>query len=402
MSNSYIMEARKPSKFFIGILLALGLTVTVFTFYYAVFVRSAEVTYSSTDVTPASVIVAEPPSIRHIDTPTPVRAVYMTSYVAGVTDWREDIKSLIDDTELNAIVIDIKDYTGVLLIERAKDIEEYIQELHNTGIYVIGRLSVFQDQRYVKEHPELAVKRKDNGDVWRDRKGITWIDPGSHIAWDYVVDMAKEYYSLGFDEINFDYIRFPSDGDMSNVSYVHAGTSTRAIVMNNFYSYLNQQLRGEGIVISADLFGMTTTNKDDLGIGQVLESALKHFDFVAPMVYPSHYPPQFNGWANPNLVPGKIVAFSMERAVARADELDYMASTTGITASTTSKKLRPWLQDFQYGGHYGEIEIRAQKQAVYDVGLDSWMMWDPAVKYTESALDKEATTSYNISNGQGQ
>ena len=165
---------------------------------------------------------------------------------------------------------------------------------------------------------------------------------------------------------------------MKAISFTRTGTTTKAVMMKNFFAYLHGKLSPEGIVTSADLFGMTTTNTDDLNIGQVLENTLPYFDFVSPMVYPSHYPPRFNGWSNPNKYPYDVVYFSMERAVERA-----------VAASTSPLKLRPWLQDFDYGGIYNAPEVRAQMNAVYDTGLTSWMLWDPANKYTRGALDEE-------------
>lgn len=331
----------------------------------------------------------------HIPTPKPVKAIYVTSYVAGVKAWREKMAKLIDDTELNSIVLDVKDYTGELVETRAPDIVDYIKQLHEKNIYVIGRVSAFQDQAYVKAHPELAVKRKDNGGVWRDRKGIAWLDPGSQEAWDYIVKVSEDAYAQGFDEINLDYIRFPSDGDMKNVSYTFENaSSTQVMVMRDFYRYISAKFHAKGIPVSADLFGLTTVNKDDLGIGQSLENALTYFDYVAPMVYPSHFAPHFNGWADPNKFAGPLIEYVMGRAVARADALDRLASSTLATSSLTSRfKLRPWLQDFDYGGNYGEAEVRAQIKGVYDSNLTSWMLWDPGVKYTTSALDKVATSS---------
>jgi hypothetical protein len=315
--------------------------------------------------------------VAHMGTPQPVRALYMTAYVADVVDWRERILKLIDETEANSLVIDIKDYTGVLVQERAPDIVDFIKTLHEHDVYVIGRLSSFQDQRYVAEHPEYAVLRKDNGEVWRDRKGIAWLDPGSEDVWKYLVGLARDAYKQGFDEINFDYIRFPSDGDMDNVHYRYgSSTLAKADRMKAFYAYLDSELRAEGIPISADLFGMTTTGDSDLGIGQKLENALLHFDYVAPMIYPSHYPRGFNGIANPNESPYELIYYAMNSAVGKA-----------VAASSSPYKLRPWLQDFDYGGDYGEAEVRAQKRGVYDAGLTSWMLWDPGVKYTPAALD---------------
>ena len=344
----------------------------------------------------------------------PLKAVYVAAWVAGVHDedskfyWREEIMDLIDETELNAVVIDVKDYTGRVSFpvideslkkigsesERIPDIRSFIKELHDQGIYVIGRLSVFQDSYLVGKRPDLAVRRAGDGlpaqagEIWRDRKGIAWLDPAARGVWGYTVALSRESYAHGFDEINFDYIRFPSDGDTRDIKYTffNEASSTQALQMRNFYQYLHDELKPYGIPISADLFGMTTTNPDDLNIGQVLENALPYFDYISPMVYPSHYPAGFNGWPNPNEVPYEIVKFSLDKAVARI----MVASTTPHSSfgNVTIRQLRPWLQDFDYGGIYDEAKVRAQKQAVYDAGLTSWMLWDPSVKYTREALDK--------------
>jgi hypothetical protein len=198
--------------------------------------------------------------------------------------------------------------------------------------------------------------------------------------WDYVATIASESYKLGFDEINFDYVRFPSDGDLKNLQYpifVNASSTARQETLQHFFSYLTSTIRKEKEhpVLSVDFFGMTTTAKNDMGIGQVLEDALKYFDYVAPMVYPSHYPTGFNGWKNPATVPYETINFVMGSARDRA-----------VAASTTPLKLRPWLQDFDLGADYTKDMVRAQMQATYDVGLNSWMLWDPANKYTPGAL----------------
>ena len=143
-------------------------------------------------------------------------------------------------------------------------------------------------------------------------------------------------------------------------------------VLRGFFSYLTGELRKENITTSADLFGMTTTNTDDLNIGQVLEDALSSFDFVAPMVYPSHYPLTFIGIQNPATKPYEVVKYSMDAAMKRA--------------STTPWKLRPWLQDFSLGAVYTPDMVRAQIQATYDSGFGSWMLWDAANTYTREAL----------------
>lgn len=333
----------------------------------------------------------EEKKISHVKTPKQVKAIYMSSWVAGTSDFRERLVKLIDETELNSVVIDIKDYTGNIafnvtdpkLLEigsfenRIPDIEEFLEYLHSKNIYVIGRVAVFQDPYMVKTRPDLAVKKASDGSVWKDYKGISWIDPGAKEMWEYTVAIAEESYKIGFDEINFDYIRFPSDGNMKDIAYPISNdpTVSKAETIRRFFEYLNKKLAKTGMKTSADLFGMTTTNTDDLNIGQVLENAIPYFDYIAPMVYPSHYPPSFNGYKNPAAVPYEIIEFSMSSAVDRLN-----------MASSTPLKLRPWLQDFDLGAVYTPEMVRAQIQATYDVGLDSWMLWDPSNKYTREAL----------------
>ncbi len=327
--------------------------------------------------------------VTHLKTPEPLKAVYMSACVAATPSLRVKLVKLIEDTELNAIVIDVKDFSGTIAYEptnpvlqktkgpgcRVKDMKAFVASLHTKGIYTIARLTVFQDPYYTKAYPELAVKRASDGGVWKDRKGLAFIDVSAKPYWEYIVALSLDTYALGFDEINFDYIRFPSDGNMKDIAYPWTKTTPKAVALEKFFAYLNENVKPSGAVISADLFGMTTTNKDDLNIGQVLEPALKYFDYVAPMVYPSHYPPNYNGWANPNQHVYDVVNFAMSRAVERAK-----------MATTSPLKLRPWLQDFDYGGHYGPLEVKAQIRATYNAGLTSWMLWDPSNKYTPSAL----------------
>jgi len=340
-----------------------------------------------------------PPKISHIETPESVKALYMTNWVAGNVKRRDVLVKLVDDTELNSIVIDIKDYTGKIGFKtdnaklneigseenRIPDVKDFIQTLHDKGIYVIGRISVFQDSYLVKKFPEYAVKT-GSGSVWKDYKGVSWLDVDAKPVWDYIVEIGNESYKIGFDELNFDYIRFPSDGNMKDIAYPYSEGKVKSEAMEEFFSHIDNIFRPRNIPISADLFGMTTTNTDDLGIGQVLEDALEHFDFVAPMVYPSHYPANFNGWKNPAAKPYEIIYFSMGSAYERA-----------VAASTTPMKLRPWLQDFSINGtSYTSDMVRAQKQAVYDVGLNSWMMWNASNNYTTSAFDPFSTTTIDI------
>lgn len=324
----------------------------------------------------------------HVKTPKQVRAIYMTDWVAGTTDWKNELIDFIDRTEINAVVINIKDETGGISFaidhplineidsteNRIADLPALIEQLHAKNIYVIGRVAVFQDPKLVRVKPEIAVKRKSDGAVWKDRKGIAWIDAGAKEAWEYAAVIGKESYRAGFDEINYDYVRFPSDGNMDDIYFPRSNGRVKHEVMREFFAYIGNEMKKEKIPSSVDIFGMTTTNYDDLNIGQLLEDALPHFDFVAPMVYPSHYPATFIGLANPAEHPYEIIQYTMASAVSRAK-----------LASTSPDKLRPWLQDFDLGADYDATKVRAQIQATYDVGLDSWMMWDPNNRYTRGA-----------------
>lgn len=338
--------------------------------------------------------VPEKPPVRHVPEPESVRGVYMTSWVAGTPSLRAKVVNLIAETEVNAIVIDIKDDTGrvsyavadPILKEtgaeevRIPDLREFIERLHMQGVYVIGRIASFQDPYMARERPDLAVKRaSDPSKVWRDRKGLTWIDPGAKEHWEYLVRLAKDAHAAGFDEIQFDYIRFPSDGNMADILYPKSEGRVKHEVIKDFFAYLGTELRNEGVPISADLFGMTTTNTDDLNIGQVIEDAFPHFDAISPMVYPSHYPKNFNGWPDPNAVPYEIVKHSMDAAAARL-------ATYNATVASTTVELRPWLQDNDYPVPYTPGMVRAQIKATYDAGLDSWLLWDAANTYTRDAL----------------
>ncbi len=346
--------------------------------------------------------------VTHLDTPVPLKAVYMSSWVAGTPSFRNKIVGVIKRTELNAVVIDVKDYTGRIsfpvkdpkLIEvgsaqnRITDIKSFIAELHANNIYVIGRIATFQDPFLAKKWKDLAVKKlTDKNALWEDDKCkreikrnkesqcTYWLDSGSQKVWDYVVALGQEAYADGFDEINYDYIRFPADGNMKDIYFPVSNGKAKVDVMTSFFKYLHDHFIGEQNEItprpklSADVFGMTMTNTDDLNIGQQLEHDAPYVDYLAPMVYPSHFPPGWNNFKKPATKPYEVIKVSMEKGVARMKAM-----------SQDPKKLRPWLQDFNLGAIYTKELVDAQIKAVSDVGLDSWMLWDPANTYTEDAL----------------
>ncbi len=377
------------------VLMGVGLAFLpkVLSSHYSIKESAPTVGVISTSTTQATPVFV--PS--YVSTPERVKAIYMTSWVASNQKLRSGLVDIMDTTEINSVVIDIKDYSGKIVFSladnpqlkaygseeiRDPDLRDFVESLHKKGIYVIGRIAVFQDAYFVKHRPDLAVKNEAGTEVWKDRKGISWIDVGSHEYWDYIIQIALASHKIGFDEINFDYIRYPSDGNMQDISFPWSSTTPKAVALRSFFSYLHDHLEGSGLKTSADLFGMTTTAQDDMGIGQLLENALPYFDYVMPMVYPSHYPPSFMNYAKPEAHPYEVVQYAMKSAV---DRREALASTTGKSVA----ELRPWLQDFGLGMTYGSAEVRAQIKATNDVGLESWALWSASNKYTRGALENQ-------------
>ena len=349
-----------------------------------------QVTYSSQfEVIKTPVPVKE---ITHIPTPENVKGIYMTACTASGRKSRETFLNYFDQTVLNTLVIDVKDYTGTDSYTGSKaqtglvgrgcriaDLPNFIEELHSKGIYVIARITVFQDPLYANAHPDLAIASKSKpGSVWRDKNGLAYIDPGAKPYWDYIFKIGKESYDIGFDELNFDYIRFPSDGDMSDVSYSWSLNKEKPEVLRGFFSYLHDQFQELHVPISADVFGLTTSAVGDMGIGQVLTEVLPYFDYVAPMVYPSHFASGFLGYTNPADHPYDVVRYSMDHAVSKA-----------AIASTSPLKLRPWLQDFSVGATYTPAMIKDQIKATTDSGLTSWMLWNAGGIYHKEAVEEK-------------
>ncbi len=336
--------------------------------------------------------------------PKIIKAIYSTAWSASSDKKIDYFINIIKNTEINAVVIDIKDYTGNLSYKSDLDlVKKYgaievkiskpnalIKKLHDQGIYVIARQAVFQDPALAKARPDLALQSISKGTTWKDYKGISWMDTSSKEVWDYNVAIAKEALNRGFDEVNFDYIRFASDGNMADIKYpfYDSKITTKRQVMNSFFKYLRENL--PGAKISGDLFGYTTLLQDDLGIGQNLNDAFPYLDFIAPMVYPSHYNKGFNGHTNPADYPYDVVYTSMLEADKRLNQFNN--STT--TIKMTETQFRPWLQDFDLGAEYDAAKVRAQIQAVYDaasttgISLDKsgWMLWSPSNVYTKDAL----------------
>ncbi len=354
----------------------INLAVIALTFGVSIFLTGNQPTYQT---------LVKPEAIE-------VKGIYLTGYTAGSKPRRTKLINLVEQTELNAVVIDVKDYSGRIFFDtnvplinevgaediRIPDLKDWLQELKQKGIYTIARITVFQDPYLAEKRPDIALKSKAGG-IWRDYKGLTWVDPTQKLVWDYNLDLAKEAIKLGFDEINFDYIRFPSDGNIKQIVYANLGNATfegKSKVMAGFYQYVDKTLKFEPVITSADLFGMVLWRSDGLNIGQRFEDAALYFDYISPMVYPSHYPDGFENFANPAEHPYEIVY----RTLVRANDLPdnhYRA------------KIRPWLQDFDLGATYTPAMINLQKQASYDAGGHGWMLWNASNYYTEGGLEPE-------------
>ena len=329
--------------------------------------------------------------------PDAVQAVYFTSWSGGSKKKIDYVINLAKTTGVNAVVIDIKDFSGQIAyntnvpeaetyqaeVIKIWDIDALIDRLHQEGIYVIARITVFQDPILTAQRPDLSVQSKATEGVWKDYKGLGWIDPASKEAWNYNVAIARDAASRGFDEINFDYIRFPSDGDLQSMEFpLWDGQTSRRAVLKEFFAYLDANL--QDVKISADLFGLATVQKDDLGIGQVLEDAYGYFDYVCPMVYPSHYANGFLGYPKPAEYPYEVVKYSLQRAHERLQALEL--ANPGVRFA----KLRPWLQDFDLGATYDGLMVQAQIQATNEVlGANSpgYLLWAPTNIYTVEALN---------------
>lgn len=313
-----------------------------------------------------------------------VKGLYLTAYSAGSPQKVEAIIDLIRGTELNAVVIDIKDYSGFVLYDsavplvnelsleddRLGDIAAIIQTFHDHDIYVIARQTVFQDPILAEKKPEWAIKSTYGG-LWRDHKGLAWVDPTIQDIWEYNMDIAREAVSFGFDEINFDYVRFPSDGNMSLVVYTTAD-KPRHDVMGEFYAFLGDSFETLPAWVSIDQFGFVMERHDGMSIGQRLEDAVDHIDYICPMMYPSHYPSGHLGLVNPAAHPYMVIDNGMQKGVPYFED--------------ARAAVRPWIQAFNIGAEYGATNIRAQIDAIEQYDNAGWLLWNAANRYTAAGL----------------
>ncbi len=350
-----------------------------------------------------------------------VKGIFVTGPMAGTSNM-EKLIGLVEETELNAIVMDIKNDEGRITydmqipivqevgadIRYIQDMEALIKECKEKNIYLIARIVAFKDPFLVKAKPEWCVHNKD-GSIFQDKDGLAWLNPYEPQVWDYLLKIAEEALRIGFDEVQFDYIRFSTDSGMKNADFGTSGEEkNREEIIEDFVKYAAQRIHEAGGAISADVYGMVIDSRVDQEIvGQNYVEMSRYLDYISPMIYPSHYGPYNYDIPVPDAEPYRLVltalqaskkalAGVLEKTVSGNEGIEY--STEEIAALMPMEgiraQVRPWLQDFTatwVKGHinYEAEEIRAQIQAVYDAGYEEWILWNASNRYTEDGLLKE-------------
>ena len=323
-----------------------------------------------------------------------VRALYVNRWASQSSKRMKEIIRIADETEINAVVIDMKDEFGLNYHPSnatwarnagnagvIRNLPALLDTLKAHRILPIARMVVFKDSVTARVHPEWTIRQKD-GSIWRDKKKLAWVNPYHHELWEYNIGVAEELAKMGFGEIQFDYIRFPEPyPSLPPQVFPEQNGVGKPDVLANFLKIAHTRLDRIGVRTTADIFGLVTTVGGPLEVGQWWEKLAPVTDVLLPMVYPSHYPPGSFGIARPNAEPYQIIKIALTKAHERDKKL-------GITQP---EHVRPYLQAFTImQPHYGPAEIRAQKQATYDSGYDGWVLWNPGSKYEEfvPALEK--------------
>lgn len=328
-----------------------------------------------------------------------VRGIYISGPMAGSTELFQNILDSAAGTEINTVVIDFKDDQGRITCPvdspvaseigacrpYVQDMKELIASLKERGLYVIARVVAFRDPWLAEKKPEWSLHLAD-GSLYRDRQGMAWVDPYRKEVWDYLVEVGTEAKEAGFDEVQFDYIRFSTEGTMRDVVFDEAVTGGRSKtdVITEFVKYAYENLASQGLFVSADVFGtIIGSDIDAQAVGQVYTEMAKHLDYICPMIYPSHYGPGNFGLEHPDTMPYETVLEALKKS---QTVMDQAAEADGHVSSQAI--VRPWLQDFtaSYLGEgnyipYGYNEVQRQIQAVKDAGYDEWMLWSAANRY---------------------
>lgn len=353
----------------------------------------------------------EKPSARALGPKVEARGIYVTGWTAG-TQRMNDLIDLIERTDLNAIVIDVKDDSGYLSYATSipymqqigadrrpsiADLPGLLQRLRDKHIYTIGRISTFKDPVLARQQPDWALQRKDGG-LWHDSKGILWSNPYDVQVWKYNIAIAKEAALLGFDEIQFDYVRFPDNTPRMNeeIAFHNPQRLSKSEAITNFLQLARDELHQVGAYVSADVFGLVTSQNTDMGIGQKWELISPVVDVISPMLYPSHYSRGAYGIDNPDASPAEVVRHAMmdakEKNTIRLRNPVVMSTNTSINKSRPSATaesaadIRPWLQSFTATWlpdhrHYGFDEVQLQIQALSEQGIHQFLLWNAGSWY---------------------
>lgn len=320
----------------------------------------------------------------HIPLPDEVRGLYWTA-VTATSSRGDELLTYMLESGLNTAVIDVKMDNGelafdvgndqkvpyVTFVSSGDDLRQLLGKLYDAGIYRIARIAVMRDSAFAQAHPNLALGSGRATGFWRDSTGSAWLDPAAPEVAQYAIELGRRIYGAGFDEIQYDYVRFASDGAINSIVYpIYDSSESKVAVMQRFFEQVGGALRADGIPVSFDVFGMTFWSHDDYNIGQRLVDVLPYADFISPMVYPSHYVDGFKGYGNPAQSPYEIVKRSLDEG---------LRLTHGIFAGGDDElvaRFRPWLQDFDIGAVYTSTYIEAQIQAARDAGASGWMLWN--------------------------
>jgi hypothetical protein len=369
---------RRLSLIGVVVLVAAGLTAGA-RFFGPGSSPSRETPSAPAPQAPAAVAPAKP---QFVPLPAEIRGVHVTMALASLEGKIDEYLAL-RSYGLNTLEVDIKDENGEVAflwpkVSLARQVaaarpyyrpRELAERAERAGVYLIGRLVVFEDPLLAERRPELAIRTAD-GAVWRNSVGLAWTNPYDERVWKYNVDIAEAAVQAGFDEIMFDYVRFPTDGDVRATVYSRQASEPKGTTVARFLAYASSRLRPLGARVSAAVFGLSATR--NLGIGQKPRRIAREVDAIYPMVYPSHYSPGEFDLEDPNSEPKRTVALSLH---------DFRRALRGRDAM-----LVPWLQDFSLGRVYSLADVQAQIEAARAAGSGGFMLWNAAGVYTPEAL----------------
>jgi hypothetical protein len=314
--------------------------------------------------------------------PAEIRGVHVTMALASVPGKIDEYLSLTKHG-LNTLELDVKDENGEVGFRKPKvalarevgaakdyyDPVEVAQKAHAAGVYLIGRIVCFEDPTLTQGAPGYAI-RTTSGGVWTTVAGLGWANPYDKRVWDYNVQLGIAAAKAGFDEIQFDYVRFPTDGDLSAAVFPRKTKESKTAVITSFAKYAGERLKPLGVRVSADVFGLSATR--NMGIGQRPKQLGQYLDTIYPMVYPSHFGPGEYNLPDPNAQPGRTVGLALR---------DFDRQLTGLDT-----RLVPWLQDFSLGRTYRLADVQDQIEAARDAGAEGYLLWNAAGLYTRGAL----------------